>query len=176
MLESNRSFRVDEDIATQLVHVRRGHVGASSTYQQFETDPPCGWAPYVPPMSVSHSVSAVQIERLVYQNRPVETCFAGVGVDLGAAFKRHDCDRNIQQRQLVRVLSQLRQVLTARQSTKVPVKYQQQPATGIVLKPVFAPGNVGKLETDGAFSGFRFHSLTSTSFPHELRCFVLNLG
>lgn len=53
---------------------------------------------------------------------------------------------------LLLVLSQLRQMLSARQSSEMPVKDQQQPVAPIIVQPVRAPLGIIERKRHGRFT------------------------
>ena len=143
MVDLDDAGRIDQNIASQLVHVGGRQLEASAANQELQIHPPGRWSPYVPPVSVSHPVGPVQIERPIQQDRPPQTGVADIRVHRWSAFKRHHSDADAKRIQLVIVRSQLRQVFTTRQSAQMPVEYQQQPMAGVIFDAVHLAGHVG---------------------------------
>ena len=95
-----------------------------------------------------HSVGSVQSTRLVDQEQPTHVGFLHVGQGDWPSLERDDHDLDVQGIDLLVVLSQLRKMLAARQSPQMPVKHQQQPVSGVVLKSMHVSAGIFQLEFD----------------------------
>lgn len=116
-----------------------------------------------------HSVGSVQSTRLVDQEQPTHVGFLHVGQGDWPSLERDDHDLDVQGIDLLVVLSQLRKMLAARQSPQMPVKHQQQPVFGVVLKPMHRTIGIFQLKTDRLFANFAGHASRSHIFTYPFR-------
>jgi hypothetical protein len=136
-MEPHHAVGTDQDIAAQLVDV-------------------AGRSPQPP--AAAHAVSAVQLQRRVQQNRPLEARVPGIRLDEGSGFEGDDRHADAERGKLMFPLSQLRQMLAARQSGEVPMKDKQEPSAGIVVEPVNVAPGVRQLKRRRWLAASRVHN------------------
>lgn len=93
-----------------------------------------------------HAVAAVQRAIVIDEYGPAEFHFSKIRAHLRRSLEGHDCDLYSQIPERLLLLLQLQQVPAAGESTKVPVKDQQEPVSPIVAEPMRAPFSVRQLE------------------------------
>jgi len=111
----------------------------------------------VPPSASLHAVGGIQRTRLVNQQRPWQLGSLDIGHCERPRLKRDHQDMQPQRLDFLFVLSQLRQMLSARQSPEMPVKNQQQPVAPVVFQPVRVPLRVMQRKWHGRFAGSILH-------------------
>ena len=152
MVNLHDSCRVNEYIATELVHIAAGRFEGAAAKQESQVDADRRWAIHVPPGAPLHPVRLVEDTIMIDQQWPGELGVAGIGHGHGTDVDGHQPDVDTQLAELLLVLSQLRQVFTAGQSPQVAVEYKEQPAVSIVLQTMGESVCVAQLKRGGWFS------------------------
>ena len=124
MMEPDDTLRVDQDIAAKLGHISSRFLQATTTKQQLHVNRPCRGSQNVSPATFPHSVFPVKPERLIDEYRPADTGLTNIFIRQSRALERDHRDLHTQRIQPSFDLSQLRQVLTARQSAQMPVEHE----------------------------------------------------
>ncbi len=162
-MDANDSIRIDQDIPSELKNIA-GHLAqASAAGKQLDVCPPGGRPPDMPQPSPLHPVGAVQPAGFVDQNRPVQPGVANVIFRERATLESHDSNPDAQSAQLTLFLPQLRQVLSARQSSQMPVEHQHQPVARKVLLTVHLAAVIAQLEGHCFLTLHGLHSHESVS-------------
>ena len=106
-----------------------------------------------------HAVRCVESPRLVHQQRPLKTGLADISLGNRAELEGHDRDVDVRLLQLLFVLPQLRQMLPAGQSAKMPVKNKQEPIPVILLQAMNNAIGIWQFERRGRLAdiGGRTH-------------------
>ncbi len=157
MVQANDACRVDEHVAAKLFHVTGRIAEPPAPHEKFGVDPPRSGAQNIPPSTTFHPVRRVKIAWLIHQESPTQIGFTDVGLGEQSCFECHDDDFYPKRLNLVLVLSQLRQMLSARQSAEVTMEYQQQPTASVIRKAMKSSTGVRQLECDGRRSHFRWY-------------------
>lgn len=140
-------LRVDEHVAPALIGVRLMQARPAAPGHRLGVGPPGAWAPYVPQPGVVHAVRVVLRAILVDQDRPPHALVGRVLLRDAASLERHDDDVDGALGQVAVMLTQLRQVVTARQSAQVTMEHQQEPSTSEVLKAQACAAVIEEVET-----------------------------
>lgn len=118
------------------------------------------------PSATVHSVGSILSTRLVDQQGPMHVSFLHVGQGEWPGLEGCDQHLHAQRFDLILVLSQLRQMLPARQSAEVPVKYQEQPVSCIILKPMHQAIGICQLKVNRLLADLAAHPSRSHIFTH----------
>jgi hypothetical protein len=145
-MEPHDPCRIDENIATELSRIGTRVFRQAAARELLEVGDPRPGSPDVPKTSPVHAVATVQRAIAVDEYRPAEFHFCHVRSGERRRLERHDRDLYSQIPERLLLLLQLQQVPTAGESTKVPVKDQQEPVSPIVAEPMRAPFSVRQLE------------------------------
>ena len=157
MLQGHSPRWVHEDVSPELVDVASGTPQPVAPADQPDVRPPGGGPPDRRPSTAPHPIGAIEDPPLVDQQGPPETRLSHVLLGTLSSLERHDDDLEAQPLDLVLVLSQLRQVLTAGQSAQVAVEDHQQPAAAKPLETMHRAGGVLQRERDGRRSNLAVH-------------------
>jgi hypothetical protein len=98
----------------------------------------------------------VETPRLIDEHCPGDTGLLDIGARERTGLERDDDDIGVEIAQGLRVLLQLQQMPSARQSTKVPMKHQQQPMALVVLETMGASLDVRERERGGGMTDLVF--------------------
>ena len=139
MVKPDDPLGVNEHIAAQLLDVTTWPAEAPAPGKKPQIGPAGGRSQDMPPAAALHPVGGIKTARLIDQQRPWQLSLAHVSFRNPSPLERHCHDTDPQRNQLSNMLSQLRQVLPARQSGEVPVEDQQQPVAGILFQLVQYP-------------------------------------
>jgi hypothetical protein len=160
-MQPHDALGIDQYVTTDLIQVT-GRLPQLAAFQQ-EPDvraPRCR-SKDIPIAFSLHAVSAIQFARLVDQQRPIQLRLSNVVHANGTWPKRDHGDANVPSLEFVFVLSQLRQVLAARQSTQMAMEHQQQPMPAVVCQSMKLAVRIGQFESNGRCSFSVVHDLTS---------------
>ena len=105
-----------------------------------------------------HTVSGINLSRLVHQQRPRQIRFTDVQACQQTGLERDDGDLDPQSLNLVFFLPQLRQMLAAGESAEMSMKDQEQPVSGVLFQPVNRSLRVGQFKWNRLLVDFAFHS------------------
>ena len=143
MAESYDPRRIDEDIAAELTRVAAGVSREPAPREFLRVGQPCPETPDVAQPSLVHAIPSVQRAVAVDENGPGHLRVRDVRANGRRGFKRHYHGLYPQVLELVLVLLQLQQVPSAGESTKVPVKHQQEPVALVIGEAVRASLDIG---------------------------------
>jgi hypothetical protein len=157
MMKGHLPRGVHENVSPQLVNVASGTPQPVAPADQLDVRPPGGGPPDRRPSTATHPIGAIEDPPPVNQQGPSETRLAHVLLGTLSGLERHNDDLEAQLLDLVLVPSQLRQVLTAGQSTEVAVEDHQQPAAAKLLDTMHRTGGVLQRKRDGRRPDLAFH-------------------
>lgn len=126
-MKPNNSFGIDEHIAARLTPIFPRTLQPPSGSQQFEIVPDRGWTVDGPATQLIHLVGSVERSAVIQEKRPLQCRLRDVGSRQRTVIKGHHHHPRVQLLKSLLLLTQLRQVLAARQSTQVAMKDHQQP-------------------------------------------------
>jgi len=142
MMEPDDACRVDENIAAELKRVAARVFRQAAARELLEVSDPRPGSPDVPKTPPIHAVATVQRAIAVDEYGPAQFHFGHVRSGDRRSLERHDRGLYSQIPERLLLLLQLQQVPAAGESTKVPVKDQQEPVSPIVAEPMRAPFSV----------------------------------
>jgi len=111
-----------------------------------------------------HSVGGIQSTQLVHQERPTHVGFLHVSQGERPGLKCYNQHLDVQGVDLIFMLSQLREMLAARQSAQMPMEHQQQPMSGVILQPMYRTAGILQRKLDCGFASAVVHRFRSQIF------------
>ena len=158
MMQGHPPRGINENVSPQLADVARGALQAVAPTDQLEVCPPSGGSPDRRPSTATHPIGLVESPPSINQQGPSKPCLAHVLFGASPSLERHDHDLKAHPLHLVRVPSQLRQVLTAGQSPKMAMEDHQQPAAAKLPETMNRTGRILQRKRDGRQPDMAFHS------------------
>ena len=149
VMKSNDSFGIDWNVAAQLVKISTRSPEASPFQEKLRIDPPRTRPVDLPPVTALHAICSVKGASLVNNHRPWKISVADVCLCHGPYFERNYNYLHSQSLKVFFLLTQLRQVLTAGQSSEMSVKHEQQPIAGVLREHVHIPSLILQIKRDG---------------------------
>ncbi len=125
MVQHDFPFRVDQHVASSLADVSIGLFQLLSSIHRLRIHPQASGPPDIPQARSEHSVAVIQPTVLIHQQWPFQLRFFDVGSRQISGFEGDHRDRHTLCFEFFFMLSQLRQVGDARQSTQVTVEDKQ---------------------------------------------------
>lgn len=142
MAEAHSTFRIDKDIPTELRRIGMRGSWPPAAYQFLRVRPPRSGSPDIPQAPSKHPIGAIQAPCLIDEDCPTDAGLLDIGARERTSLERHDDDVGVEIDKRPFVLLQLQQMPSARQSTEVAMKHQQQPMAPVVLQTMDATLNV----------------------------------
>ncbi len=121
---------------------------AAAAEPQLKVGPRRRWTGQVPPATAFHSVGAIQAAVGIKQDRPGQLRLLRIRPREVLAFKRHHGNLHVAPIEFFLPLSQLRQMIPARQSGQVAMEDQKQPVTTKVVQAMALAANIKQIEVD----------------------------
>lgn len=133
------SMRIDQNVPTKLSKVFSKPPKLCTSEHQPQVLPGVRRPESVPPTRFPHSVGPVKPSLPINQNWPLQFVRQGITAGQIGRVKSDDRDRHFSRIEEFRFLPQLRQMMPARQSTKMTVKNEEKPTTAkITFAQAFA--------------------------------------
>ena len=128
-MQTHYSLRINQNVTTELPEVFTELSELCSAEHQAQVLPGVYRSVGVPPTRIAHSVCLIELSLPVQQNWPLQFVRQGVLASHVGRVKGHNHDRHVFRLEEICFLPQLRQMVPARQSSKVTMKNEQKPPT-----------------------------------------------
>ena len=146
MMQLYLAVRINEYVASQLLHIAAGSAHAASFGQKLDIDPPGLGTIDLPPMAAFHPVGLVESACFIDHQGPMKIRILHIGLRNRPDFEGHHDYFDVEFYELFFLITQLRDVFLTGQSGKVPMEYHQQPTASVVIERMFRALGVGKIE------------------------------
>jgi len=167
-MELYDAVRIDQHVASQLIDVVRWAMESLAGKQQFDVLPPIRKAQHLSFASSLHAVSAIENAFPVDTHREFDIHFSDILFGSPFLLECDDQQVHIVSSEPVFVLPQLRQVLAARKSRKMSMKYKQQPTVTVVTQLTLHALDIGELEIESWLSREFVHQPPTCSKKLEM--------
>jgi hypothetical protein len=167
MMYSHLSTGINEHIAAPLSNIVMGHLRVVSLGDFFGIGPGATWVPDIKKTGCEHVVLIVETSSTVDEQWPLQFRLGHIGLGKKIGLKCNNGYIDLQSGQFIFLLSQLRQVLAAGQSTQVAMKHEKQPSALEIAELVFLSVRIGQDKVNCISSRLVGHSSSSASWTSE---------
>jgi hypothetical protein len=152
MVQTDGPAGVDQHVSATLVYVPSRFCDLLPLDDLLQVSPPGFRTPNIPKGSGKHAVVPVRFAGIIDKKRPAKRSIFNVSARKMAALKRYHHDLYVPPAEFLFMITQLRDVRPAGESTEVAMKHHQQPASPVVLEKEGFSAAVPKAERDGGIS------------------------
>jgi len=170
MVQTDSSARVDQHVSATLEDVPSRFYDLLPLDDLLQVSPPGFRTPNIPKGSGKHAVVPVRFAGIIDKERPAQRSIFNVSARKIAALKDYHHDLYVPSAEFLFMITQLRDVCPARESTEVAMKHHQQPTSPVVFEKVGFPAAVPKVERDGRMSRQIAHA-TSRNAPRRISAY-----
>jgi len=167
MVQADGPARVDQHVSATLIYVPSRSCDLLPLDDLLQVSPPDFRTPNIPKGSGKHAVVPVRFAGIIDKKGPAHRSIFNVSARKIAALKRYHHDLYVPPAEFLFVITQLRDVRPAGESTEVAMKHHQQPTSPVVFEKVGFPAAVPKVERDGRVSRQIAHA-TSRNAPRRI--------
>ena len=132
-MQTHHSIGVDEHITPSLIDIAVRFFGLIALQQLSEIDLPRFEPPDIPERRSEHAIPPVHLTSDVDKNRPRKSRILDIAAGKKVILKGNHRNFHVQSVKFIFLITQLRDVRTAGESTKMPVKDQQEPDASVLL-------------------------------------------
>ena len=151
MVETDGTARVDQHVSATLVYVPSRFCDLLPLDDLLQVSPPGFRTPNIPKGSGKHAVVSVRLAGIIDEKGPGNRSIFDVSARKIAALKSYHHDLYVPPAEFLFVITQLRDVRPAGESTEVAMEHHQQPASPVVFEKVGFSAAIPKCERYGRF-------------------------
>ena len=152
MVHTDGPARVDQHVSATLEDVPIRFFYLLPLEDLLQVSPPGIRAPDIPKGSGEHAIVSVRFAGIIDKKGPAKRSIFDVSARKIAALECYHHDLYVPLVEFPSMITQLRDVPPARESTEVPMEHHQQPASPVVFEKVGFSAAVPKAERDGRIS------------------------